>query len=646
TMHYDDRGLLSSTVHSQFIAGSWQVIKTVTTTFNDDLSIARVDAIDIAGGVHRADITEYDTSGREKQVEYSNNTRVTLNYDPVTGNLVELEWVDGNGERWVDTTVRSSQSGRILSHTLSSPSGTAAYEYGYQSGTRYLEWADLLGDGDVPSYSWHYEYAYDGEGACSNHNAAAALDGARTQRTTGSADGSVTLDYCYDEQLAPVQVRETTDSVLEGVSVRDVPLDLQDGAITRYESARLFYDIEEQLVRVEDGATTIQYIRDAAGNIVEEWVDTGEDTVVRRNRAGGIILDEHDQVVSQLISLPGGLHVSVNADNNPLWSYPNQAGHLWWSANAQGIPAETRPVYYSPDGESLTSSEALDPLDPNQGSGWKMLSNGKTIAVSTPLIEFGSRVYVPALGAFTTSDPVPLGGITPYVFANNDGINNIDPDGMTSFHDIATRPDVELGITIGLTVGMALSMAMGAPWLALVFQFALTAYDIYLTAYYFAEGDYLSGVMYAVNAGMSMLAFAGTARLAMRSNVTHFIKTRHRAPLAWVYKTGKQERLHYYKIKTKYGFSVSSSSKMTMETSTKTFSYTAPSGVGEVRIHTLGWHYPFRATYQGTLLPFQALGMGSALAKGAWFGSLFMRYDGKLLYVHSDRYIPWFESLD
>ncbi|KKM27474.1 hypothetical protein LCGC14_1574370, partial [marine sediment metagenome] len=283
TMHYDDRGLLSSTVHSQFIAGSWQVIKTVTTTFNDDLSIARVDAIDIAGGVHRADITEYDTSGREKQVEYSNNTRVTLNYDPVTGNLVELEWVDGNGERWVDTTVRSSQSGRILSHTLSSPSGTAAYEYGYQSGTRYLEWADLLGDGDVPSYSWHYEYAYDGEGACSNHNAAAALDGARTRRTTGSADGSVTLDYCYDEQLAPVQVRETTDSVLEGVSVRDVPLDLQDGAITRYESARLFYDIEEQLVRVEDGATTIQYIRDAAGNIVEEWIDTGEDTVVRRN---------------------------------------------------------------------------------------------------------------------------------------------------------------------------------------------------------------------------------------------------------------------------------------------------------------------------------------------------------------------------
>ncbi|KKK74893.1 hypothetical protein LCGC14_2879200, partial [marine sediment metagenome] len=339
---------------------------------------------------------------------------------------------------------------------------------------------------------------------------------------------------------------------------------------------------------------------------------------------GGIILDEHDQVVSQLISLPGGLHVSVNADNNPLWSYPNQAGHLWWSANAQGFPAETRPVYYSPDGESLTSNEALDPLDPNQGSGWKMLSNGKTIAVSTPLIEFGSRVYVPALGAFTTSDPVPLGGITPYVFANNDGINNIDPDGMTSFHDIATRPDVELGVTIGLTIGMGLAMAMGMPWLAFGFQFALTAYDIYLTAYYFAEGDYITGVMYAVSAGLSLISLAGTARLGMRSNITYYIKTRHRLGTEIIEKnlryglrknsTGGNSRISYRKL-------VRAQRSSSIGSSATEISPTSPLGV-----LIAGTTYPGRAIYQGGRLPFLSLGMGPSIAEYAWWGHQYIRY--------------------
>ena len=78
----------------------------------------------------------------------------------------------------------------------------------------------------------------------------------------------------------------------------------------------------------------------------------------------------------------------------------------------------------------------------------------------------GERAYLPALGRFTSLDPVFGGGINGYNYANNDPINNNDPNGTLSqsvgefsqsvggFFKKNKETLVEVGIVAGVVVGV------------------------------------------------------------------------------------------------------------------------------------------------------------------------------------------------
>lgn len=544
---YDDLGNQTTTTHKVQQGQSWVLVSRSHTEFNELQQVTSVEVLDITGKTRRADVTEHDATGRMSNITYSNGTSLRLGFDPDIGKLASQTWTDADGKQWTDEVERSTQRGRILAQTLTTPVGAAAHAYEYEDGTGYLSRATLTGTGSMPSASWDYDYAYDGAGSsfCSGHNTSAVHDGVRARRTTSSSERTVVLDYCYDQNDAPVRVRETTTPSGGSATSRELPLDIVDGAITRFETAQLHYDINDELVLVEDGGTRIQYVRDVASNIVEEVIDHEGDHTVRRTAKGGLLLDENDQLLAQVVSLPGAVTIRVDG-GNVAWTALTQTGHRWWAADESGRHDGSAPVLYSPDGEPLTLAGPVDPADPDTATGWSVLNNGRTIAVATPLIMFGARVYVPALGAFTTSDPVPNGSLTPYGYADSDAINLSDPDGLSTVaNDLEwffTHPATEFTLVILLTVGMVLAAGSGNFGLAAVFALMLFGYNTYLSVHYFMKGDYALGAMYAFDALVSLAFVFGMVRLAKKPTVLQRLTVRN------ANKTGRPGIVHKRKM--------------------------------------------------------------------------------------------------
>ncbi|MEM9727636.1 MAG: RHS repeat-associated core domain-containing protein [Myxococcota bacterium] len=545
--HYDARGSLVSEVTKVQLDSAWTIVTRTTIELNDALQIVSTQSFDVEGKMHGADFIGYDQYGRRNRVVYNNGSTVDFGYDPETGAHVETVWVDADGNDWSDMAQRSPHTGRLLQHTLSGPAGIATHEYEYDPTSVYLTKATLTGTGVVPSASWDYGYAYDGSGSafCSGTNLAAALDGARARRTLSMNGVTTRLDYCYNDLDAPVKVQETTTPDGGTATSRDIPLDIEAGIITRFESASLRYNLEEQLVEARDGDAIVRYVRDAFGHIVEETIERDGEVFTRRNRSSGLVLDEHDNVIGQTLVLPGGVTVQVTGEGTS-WMHTTQSGNAWWSSDATGSWNGEEPRLFSPDGEPI-SAVKLDPADLTTATGWRALDNGRSLGLATPLVVFGARLYVPTLGAFTTIDPVPNGSLTPYGYADNDPINFVDDTGMESateqlkqigdfFVDVLTHPVAEIVIVITLTVAMAVFMAMGFFPGAAVCAFLLFGYNAFMATYYFMEGDHLMTAMYAIDAVFSLFFFYGAVRMARAPNVA--IRAQGRS---WTYinKNGK-----------------------------------------------------------------------------------------------------------
>ena len=77
---------------------------------------------------------------------------------------------------------------------------------------------------------------------------------------------------------------------------------------------------------------------------------------------------------------------------------------------------------------------------------------------SIPLLDFGARMYNPAIARWTTSDPLSekYYGISPYAYCLGNPIGHIDDDGQ--------MPQVVVGALIGAAVGGIIAAAEGKNW--------------------------------------------------------------------------------------------------------------------------------------------------------------------------------------
>jgi RHS repeat-associated protein len=160
-----------------------------------------------------------------------------------------------------------------------------------------------------------------------------------------------------------------------------------------------------------------------------------------------LLLDETGNIAGQIISLPQGVTVALDANSNPVeWLYNDLQGSTAWRTTGNTAPAHT--TVYDPWGTQISTT--TQPLPTNAlelalySSGWK--GTGR-LPISDDFYTMGNREYSPEAGRFLQRDPLIGGSTNAYEYALGDPWNNTDPSGNMS---------------IGKWVGLAVSVIASA----------------------------------------------------------------------------------------------------------------------------------------------------------------------------------------
>jgi RHS repeat-associated protein len=449
--------------------------QTITTGYD---SLGRVVSYTDADG--KTSTTTYDLLGRPTTVQLdvpsgggaAARGTTTYTYDQTTGLLTNVQdTTPGGGTLNFGATY--DPNGQITSKTY--PNGmTADTTYdpsGAPTDLTYTKTTNCASNcvwfEDHISESIHGQWRSQ-QSSFSNQTYAYDTAGRLTQvtdRPTGQ--GCTTRTYAYDKNSN--RLNRTTrapgaggacDTTSAG-QVQSSSYDLAD----RLTSSGVVYDSFGRMTTVpasHSGGGTLQtsyYVNDMVRSQTQNGVTKGW------------LLDP--SATRQRASIPNGtaqeiLHYADDSDS-PAWTVQmNGASEQYWNRNIEGIDGDLAAIYDSqtstttlqlanlhgdivatastnPSATSLLATVEGDEFgNPKQTGGQRygwLGAKKRSTEFPSGVIQMGVRSYVPALGRFTSTDPISGGSANSYDYGYQDPLNELDLDGKCAF-DADLRPKI------------------------------------------------------------------------------------------------------------------------------------------------------------------------------------------------------------
>ncbi|MSV49071.1 MAG: hypothetical protein F2914_08595, partial [Actinobacteria bacterium] len=192
--------------------------------------------------------------------------------------------------------------------------------------------------------------------------------------------------------------------------------------------------------------------------------------------SGNLLLDETGNIAGQIISLPQGVTVALDANGDPVdWLYNDLQGSTAWRTTGNTAPAHT--TVYDPWGTQISTN--AEPLPTNAlelalySSGWK--GTGR-LPIGEDFYTMGNREYSPQAGRFLQRDPLIGGSTNAYEYALGDPWNNSDPSGNMSIGKW-------VGLAVSVIASAVLSIATAGAYAAIAAATIAGAVKAYAAAF-------------------------------------------------------------------------------------------------------------------------------------------------------------------